>query len=144
MNVPLSRRHPTYGRLFPNMSAGAERRYVEKSYVIYEKSLNIEFTYRTLHKRAGYDLGWIFKVEYSILEIIVFFLLDRLPNRWWRAQGNIISKWLFGDNRWPIQNKRKKRKETCCQWYELRNLKILFGTIYQPLRSGRIWHKVSF
>ena len=27
---------------------------------------------------------------------------------------------------------------------KLKTLKMLIDTIYQPLRSGRIWHKVNF
>ena len=28
--------------------------------------------------------------------------------------------------------------------YESGSMKVNIGTIYQPLRSGRIWHKVNF
>ena len=49
--------------------------------------------------------------------------LSSLPHFW----GNLVKPCSF-----PIFHFSKNRVE------------FFFGTIYQPLRSGRIWHKVKF
>ena len=49
-----------------------------------------------------------------------------------------------GDHRVKLKESEKKDK-----YLDLWNMKVMLkpivvGPIYQPLRSGRIWHKVNF
>ena len=42
------------------------------------------------------------------------------------------------------KQKRKKKKKKRKKKRKLKKQRYKKGTIYQPLRSGRIWHKVNF
>ena len=73
---------------------------------------------------------------------------------WWLTKKNFPNNELYRptDHWVKIQEKEKRDKnldqegdgDTSGNWWTQNGLKSPWYHIYQPLRSGRIWHKVNF
>ena len=69
--------------------------------------------------------------------------MEREPvtNKWYCKQSKIC---LLEYPKISKKKKKKKKKRKRKEKSNAGGVIVRNGTIYQPLRSGRIWHKVNF